>query len=208
MASAIVVACPACQKQIKAPPEIQGKKVRCKGCGQIFPVPGNTPAASAGQPQAAAPKPAAAARPIDEDDEGPQHYGVIKDESPLPRCPHCAKEMESAEAVICLNCGYNTRSRQRVETKKTYETTQGDRVSWLLPGFLCIGGIFVLILLDLFYCLLYPSLVKGSDDWEWTASGGFRVWAVVGSIFVGVALGRFAYQRLVLQPEPPEIVKR
>src|SRR5205085_6093737 len=38
MAATIVVACPNCQKQLKGPAEIQGKKVRCKSCGHTFSV--------------------------------------------------------------------------------------------------------------------------------------------------------------------------
>src|SRR5262245_1003468 len=36
MATTITVTCPECQKQIKAPPEIVGKKIRCKGCEHTF----------------------------------------------------------------------------------------------------------------------------------------------------------------------------
>jgi hypothetical protein len=206
MASAIVVACPSCQKQAKAPAEAQGKKIRCKGCGEVFPIPGGAPA-KAPNPPAAPPKPAPAAIK-DDDDEGPQHYGVIKEEAAVPRCPHCAKELESAEAVICLNCGYNTVNRKRVGTKKTIERTAGDKFTWLLPGFLCIAGIIVVILFDLFFCLIYPMLIDKDSEWLFTTANGLKVWEVVASLFAMFYLGRFAYQRLVLHPEPPEIEKR
>ena len=36
MATTVTVTCPECKKQLKAPPEIVGKKIRCKGCEHIF----------------------------------------------------------------------------------------------------------------------------------------------------------------------------
>ena len=41
------------------------------------------------------------------------------------RCPECANEMEGPEAVVCLKCGYNTLTRQRIETRKTVDRAKG-----------------------------------------------------------------------------------
>ena len=47
----ITTACPSCKREMKVPAELAGKKVRCKGCGAVIPV----PAADAAAPAAASP---------------------------------------------------------------------------------------------------------------------------------------------------------
>src|SRR5579871_2485680 len=39
MAGTIVITCPDCEKQTKVPDNLAGKKVRCKNCGGVIPVP-------------------------------------------------------------------------------------------------------------------------------------------------------------------------
>jgi hypothetical protein len=204
MASSIDVSCPQCQKKIKASAELQGKKVRCKGCGHIFAIPGSVAAAPKDAKPAAvkvAPAPAA-------EDDGPKAYAVsaVADDS-LPRCPHCANEMASADAVVCIHCGYNTKSRQRMGTQRTYETTSSDRMSWLMPGFLSLGGIFALIVFDLILCLALPRMVDEQSDWSLLTARPVRLWSVIISIIVILGLDKFAFQRLIVNPNPPEKLK-
>src|SRR5262245_36147539 len=120
----LTVTCPNCQKQIKAPAELQGKKIRCKACEQVFVVqpdrpvkanPAKPAAAAKGKPpaQAAPPAPEAPLDVVplaDDDEDNPNPYGLTE-ETFAPRCPHCAYELESADAKVCLNCGYNTATR-------------------------------------------------------------------------------------------------
>ena len=80
----------------------------------------------------AKPKP----KPTDEDEEDDAPIGVTALDM-APRCPNCANEMESEEAVICLTCGYNTRTRIQVETRAVEDTTSMTWFWWLLPGILC-----------------------------------------------------------------------
>lgn len=198
MTSSNDVSCPECHKQIKAKPELQGKKVRCKGCGHIFVIP-------AGGAGAGAAKPAAKAAATDDQES----YGIAADKDEgVARCPHCAKELNNPDAVICLDCGYNLRTRQRVATIKVEETTPGDRLSWLLPGFLSLLGIFLLIGFDLFYCLLLPKLLVKNSSWEFLTYGGIRLWIVIFSVFIMLVLARFAFRRLIREPTPPEQVRR
>src|SRR5262245_53642187 len=105
MASTIDVACPECQKQIKASAELQGKKVRCKGCGHVFVIGGATASKPSAEAKAGPVKVGPKASG-DEDDAKAYGLSAITDEG-IPRCPHCAQEMSSAEAIICLHCGYN-----------------------------------------------------------------------------------------------------
>ena len=201
MTATIDVSCPECKKQVKATTELQGKKVRCKGCGHIFTI----PAASAGGKDAKPAPAKVAAKPATAEEDDAQAYSVaaVADDA-KPRCPHCAMELESEETVICIHCGYNMRTRQRLATKKTYETTVSDRSAWLMPGFISIGAIFGLIIFDLFFCLALPRILEKNDDWNWITAGGVRLWVVIFSIAGMLFLGKFAYQRLIVEPNPPE----
>ena len=58
MATTIVIVCPECKKEMKAPAELEGKKIRCKGCGSAVPV--KATAAPPSAKAAAPPKPAKA----------------------------------------------------------------------------------------------------------------------------------------------------
>jgi hypothetical protein len=204
MTNAIDVSCPQCQKKIKATEALRGKKVRCKGCEHIFTIPG----AESVKPGPTA-KPAARPAPVkskSDDDDGPiTAYGVANtEEASIARCPHCANEMESETARICMHCGYDTVTRQRVGTKRVYETTTGERSAWLLPGFLAIGGIVLLVFFDLFMLVAVPKIFDETSDFSFINSGGLKLWSVIISIIVGLGLGRLAFQRLVINPTPPE----
>src|SRR5262249_14415843 len=95
MASTIDVSCPECQKQIKASPELKGKKVRCKGCGHVFVI--GTPAANKPSPEAKAGPVKVGSKPgADEDDAKAYGLSAIADDG-IPRCPHCAQEMANAQ---------------------------------------------------------------------------------------------------------------
>jgi len=189
MASLIDITCPECKKQMKAPETMQGKKIRCRGCGHTFAV-----AASSKKPSA-----------LDVDDDEANPYGVVNEQETVVRCPHCTHEMESKEAVICLHCGYNIQTRQRLGTKQVIETSGGEHFAWLLPGIMAVVGILVLIGFDLFYCLAFPKMVEKSEDYKWLSYGGIRVWIVILTFFVMAILGKFAYRRLIVNPTPPEI---
>lgn len=203
MTATIDVSCPECKKQVKATAELQGKKVRCKGCGHVFTI----SAPAAGKDAKPAPAKAAAKPAASEEDDGKAYSVATVADDAKPRCPHCALELESEEVVICIHCGYNLRTRQRLATKKTYETTVADRSAWLMPGFISIGAIFGLIIFDLFFCLALPRLIEKNDDWSWLSAGGIRLWVVIISIAIMLGLAKFAYHRLIVEPTPPEKMK-
>ncbi len=182
MASPIVVTCPECAKQMKAPADAQGKRVRCTGCGHTF---------------ALKPPPA-------EDDHNP--YGLVEEAHGPARCPHCAQQLSGEEAVVCLHCGYNLLTRQRLATKKVIAASDTEQLQWLLPGIGAVAFILVLIGIDIFYCLALPRLLK-NGDYEFLGAKGIRVWVVIVSLAAMVFAGRFAFQRLILQPKPPEVEK-
>ena len=126
------------------------------------------------------------------------------------RCPYCAKEMESEGQTICLNCGYNTQTRDRIEFKKTYETTGGDVFLWLLPGILCALGTLLSIGVIIVFWLLFPRWKIEYDAEWWSIFFGLwaRIWGSVIFLFVIFFFTRFAVIRLILNSTPPEKIKR
>ncbi|RLS91019.1 MAG: hypothetical protein DWI08_00350, partial [Planctomycetota bacterium] len=149
----IKITCPECKKVIAVPPDLLGKKVRCKGCSKVFEAQKPTPAKEATKPAEADKK-----KPLpgdDPDDDG-KAYGM-HDMILAARCPNCAKELASEDAVLCIFCGYNNLTRQIATTRKTYDITGSDIFLWNLPGI--IGFIICLILLT--FNLIY--MIKIDD---------------------------------------------
>jgi DNA-directed RNA polymerase subunit RPC12/RpoP len=215
MAVTTVISCPACAKRFKGRPELKGKKVRCPACAHTFLVedvatdPGATddeppPAPKARPP--AKPKPAAkpAAPPpaLEDEDDDPNPYGVTTADM-APRCPHCANEMESADAIVCLFCGYNTQTRQIGQTKTVVQTTTGEHFMWLLPGLLSGLGIVFLSIFCLFFCLALPDMIQRS--WmSFLDHESMRMWITLIALAIMWPAGFFAHKRLIMQPRPPE----
>jgi len=220
MAATISVACPECGKQIKAPADLEGKKIRCKDCGTVFalkaPPPvkaGKTEAKPAKKDGKAEAKPAAKppvkakAKPKrsvhDDDDDNPNPYGVT-DTDLGHRCPYCAQVMEGEDSVICLQCGYNTQTRMRTEMKKVFETTGMDWFLWLLPGILSILTILLLIGFDVLYFFKLPY-AEAENEWYWMfAIYGIKLWVIIVTLFIMFFCARFAVKRLIFHPRPPE----
>src|SRR5438874_11427505 len=105
MAGTISLTCPKCGKKVKVRAELEGKKMRCKDCGTVYPVkieaggdsaaasPAKTKTTTKAKQSASAKSPKSGAA---DDDSNP--YGITKqkgDES--YRCPICANEMESPD---------------------------------------------------------------------------------------------------------------
>lgn len=186
MANTFVIACPECSKQVKVSEEHVGKKIRCKGCGEIFPV--EAPAGAASAPKTtvappakrkptqaapaagparkttqAAPPPPPPKAPADEEEFDPNKYTLSHTNDSMPRCPFCAHELSSTEARICLHCGYDTVKRMRPEIKAVYAPTAGQIFLWILPGILAIltmAGMWV-------WYLFFWDLIQGwlEDSW-------------------------------------------
>jgi DNA-directed RNA polymerase subunit RPC12/RpoP len=210
MAAMIVITCPECKKQLKGPADLQGKRVRCKACGQVFAVRSPPPSKSAPGPSKVS-VPAAQAKtatpvPAPPEADKEKNPYQLSDIVVTNRCPQCAAELESPEAVICLNCGYNSLSRERMTTIRTYAHTPLDWTLWLAPGILC--ALAVLALIGLICFLLIPAgLQRVAGDAWW---GHFSIQIYGSFVAAGVAwfVGKFAFRRLVQNPRPPEKFKR
>jgi predicted Zn finger-like uncharacterized protein len=233
MATTFVIACPECSKQVRVSDEHVGKKIRCKGCGHVYPVPAPAAAtpppapktkAAAGAPKtkaapAAGPKTKAAPALKPEDDPNhpdydPNKYTLEQSDDVLPRCPFCAQQMPSVDAIICLNCGYNTVTRQRPDIQQVYAPTAVEWFLWLLPGILT-----VLLMIGMFvWYLFFWDLIQDwlSDSWFEDEKGPpttyiagaspsmFRLYHALLIAFLYVPMTRFAYKRLITNYHPPE----
>lgn len=156
-------------------------------------------------PAAPPPKPAAPKLKVDGEDDNP--YGITASHD-TARCPHCAKEMESEDAIICLNCGYNTQSRIHAQTRRVLEITFWDWCVWLGPGIGCVLAILILLGFDYWFdVMLHKTMWKDMDESIGTSSfsQGFRLWITAMTIWVMWKAARFAFRRLILNPRPPEV---
>jgi DNA-directed RNA polymerase subunit RPC12/RpoP len=247
MATTIAVSCPECDKQIKVPAQVQGKKIRCKACGHTFVVKASSadktaPDQRAGKttrPDAAdevqvlpleedeilpvqqdkdaldqvkavparKPKVPAKKKAKDDDDEDANPYDVT-DTDLRTRCPHCAGELEEGQ-VVCLECGYNTVTRERVtKVVKTIEHDFWDWFLWLLPGGICAFVVLALLTWDILYCLLAERWFDKETWYGWLLCHyGIKIWMVIISLFFMWYTGKFAVKRLILNYRPPEKFK-
>lgn len=208
----LAISCPKCENQIKVPFELEGKKIRCKECSYVFVVKAPPGAKAAAKAAAKAEKPdkkaakekQAAANGDEEDDDG-KAYDVT-DHSLLPHCAYCAKEMESEDQVVCLHCGYNHRTRERIQTEKTLEPTGGEWFIHLLPGILCALVVLLQIVGIVLYWAWFPKMEAENDAEWWSVGFGLasRIWNTIFSLFIAFFAGKFAVKRLILHPRPAE----
>ena len=211
MAAQILITCPECKKQLKGPAELQGKRVRCKACGQVFAVRAPAPSKSAATPGKASGAPAAKAKPAPpspaplEDEVAKNPYQLIDIEVGT-RCPQCAAEMGSTEAVVCLSCGYNTESRERIKTIRAYAHTPFDWSIWLAPGILC--ALAVLTAIGLICFLWIPAGLPSLAGERWWGHLSVQIYGSVVAAVAAWIAGKFAFRRLVRNPRPPEKFKR
>jgi DNA-directed RNA polymerase subunit M/transcription elongation factor TFIIS len=198
MASTITVTCPECDKQLKAPSDSIGKKIRCKACGATF---------SARAAAAKADKSAVAKSKSKDELEPDTAAYKMREEYIGRRCPYCANALEEEDRV-CLNCGYNTLTREKASMKKIAETTGADITLWLIPGILCA----FLVLIALGLCTWYwLGVDKESFGDEWYAFIGgqmMKMYATLLALFISWYAGKFAVKRLIFNYMPPEVEEK
>jgi DNA-directed RNA polymerase subunit M/transcription elongation factor TFIIS len=150
----------------------------------------------------------------EDEDAGPKQYSLEQTNDSIARCPFCAQEMESNEARICLNCGYNTRTRMRPQIEQVYQNSFGKVFLWLLPGILCV---LTMIGLLVWYIIFWMRIeVWMADSWFEDEPGppktyliglgpGFcRLYLALITAAIYVPLVRFSYRRLIKNNKPQE----
>jgi len=176
MPSVVEIPCPECEKALKVPETVFGKKIKCKYCSHAFVVkdpseeekkptkPGVKPSKPGGaavkpkkqepkpEPKKEEPKPADAPYKFqdDDDDEGakPNPLGLIAEDD-VARCPFCAKELDPPDAKVCLHCGSHNETRVRAESKKVWAPDTNDYINHLGPGVAALVIFIALIVLDI-----------------------------------------------------------
>jgi hypothetical protein len=114
--------CGSCHKRFKAPDKLAGKKIKCPQCGGAIPIPVPAP------PQQA---------------QG-DTYGIAEEPNaeavapPPPQvaasaCPSCGSPLVE-KAVLCVLCGYDLRSGQKLETQQAAPSDESQvtlkRADW------------------------------------------------------------------------------
>jgi DNA-directed RNA polymerase subunit M/transcription elongation factor TFIIS len=198
--TAVNIACPKCAAVFRGSDEVEGKRIRCPSCGFAF-----VADKFVDDEQARKAKPKAVAAPTD-DDEDRNPLGV-KTLDLSPRCPNCANEMASEDAVVCIYCGYNTQTRTVGVTRRLAYHTTKDKILWLLPG---IGAALVILLLIFgqhWVILSFAASHRGESDWvdTWICNEPISLWLTMIISAVTWGLGLFVFNRLVLHASPPEI---
>jgi len=208
MAETITIICPTCEKSIKAPETVIGKKIRCKGCGETFTAKAPKGPKSPKEKEKPGKKSDAIKLAGDEGEEEAGAYGM-RDEYLGARCPECAEAM-GEDDVICLNCGYNTVTRLKARPRKVREQTGGDVFLWLLPGILCvIAALFLLTWLtgNLIFRATRTDLAQ-YDKLTVNCADCCLLWFSIFQIWLIYKSTRFAIKRLIMNPTPPEVEEK
>ncbi len=213
MADIATVTCPECEKKFKPKSDVRGKKIKCPFCKEAINVPAEKKAKAKAEPEKPAkkkpeePKPEPAPEPETPEkeslDNDPNPYGV-KSQDLTPRCPECAKEMESATAIICLYCGYNTLTRERGGTRKFKGLTLGKHLSYLGPAIGAAAFVFFGIVFLIYFTVVSPFHVNGVFLLNLTDHESIRMWTTVVSLGIMWGSGVFCFQKFIEKPKPDE----
>jgi hypothetical protein len=118
-----------CGNRLLVGDEHAGKRAKCSQCGQVVIIPGGKPEAA--KTVAKATSAAAASAALISKSIAPSTRTTAPVASSGRRCPSCHGPL-SAEAVLCVNCGYNLKSGKKMSTF-AYAPTEDDEVPTSRP---------------------------------------------------------------------------
>jgi predicted Zn finger-like uncharacterized protein len=204
----MITSCPECKKQIKVPAEIAGKKIKCKACGTIFVATSTAVRPKSGQPESEGkPKQPEIYKPVDDDEGDGKPYDITELDL-TPRCPYCAHELDSEDQVICLNCGYNTMTRQMGQTRRIRDLSGWDWFWWLSPAILCVLLFSICsieaILQLIWFLVLREEQTADVDPMARPCVSCCHLWLGIFCIWIMYLTAKFSIRRLIFHPRPPE----
>jgi hypothetical protein len=249
---AIEIRCPNCEKPLKVPETVFGKKIKCKQCDHPFVVPDPTrliddeeeaarkkPAVKPSKPGGATvktkkeepkkeepkkeePKPAESTYKFqDEEDEGanPSPLAMVDEGQDIPRCPHCAKELDPPDARVCVHCGFDNVTRTKAESKTVWEPDTNDWINHLGPGVIALIAFIGMLVLDI-VCWVNmrdwltdtflqrddPDAATGEKSF-YVKPGAFITLIIAIDLMPMILCARFAIKRLFIENTPSEKVK-
>ena len=188
MSSPIDMKCPNCAKVLKIPPSVFGKKIKCKHCEHAFVVSDPNARPSKPGPAPSAPAPPHPEEPafLDDDDDGPK-IEVVNEGDEVPRCPHCAKELEPPDAIVCVHCGFNNVTRAKAETKKVWAPSIEDWIKHLWPGITALSIVIGWIVFDIISLQRMREWLEGSFlEMEEKDAAGQKRYFVAPGFFIAV----------------------
>ena len=223
MSDMLDVSCPNCDKELKVPSEFAGKRVKCRGCEEVFTI----KAAGKPKPPARKPDPKPEPKPEpkppvaedDDDDDGPAKSMGITKEDDVARCPHCVKELDPPDAVVCLHCGFNNQTRIKAGTQKVIAADASDWMLHLAPGIIALIIVIAIVALDAYCWVHMRGWLKDSilelDEKDLSdrkkmvvPPGAFIAFILVFSAMIVIPATRFVFRRLILGYKPEERVKK
>lgn len=200
MVTPVSISCTKCAKEYKVEQKIIGASVKCKGCGEMF-----VAVAKSSSPPSAAPP---SHTNDDEEEEGKVGKAyIIVQESETAKCPNCAKELVGAKAVICVYCGFNSRTRTWNRTKKLVDKTPSDYIWWHLPAIISSIVVIISIIMLVLYFWKVPGWADANpnDTLPWLLNTLFvRIYMTIMVVYIAWSLGFYAFKRFVYFPHPPE----
>ncbi|HEX3357784.1 MAG TPA: hypothetical protein VHS31_12505 [Tepidisphaeraceae bacterium] len=210
-----------CGKKLKAPASAVGRKAKCPSCGNVLTI--------------EAPPPPPPAAPEEDDPfgalydlaEAEKKAAVTNQVDDSPRCPKCGTSMGSG-AVLCVNCGYDLRSKSKVTAKPVQAgkpildlesaKTPKKNKDKMAPQGSFMAGLGLSVALGAVGGLIW-FLVTWFTDWDFVflsvligalAGAGMKMgqkgfsklggWAAMGVTFAIVFLARSAVVVAVLVP--------
>lgn len=230
MPATIEMQCPGCEESLKIPAAVFGKKIKCKLCGHAFLVP-NPDAEAKAKPKGAKkpikavvvaedspPPPPPEAKKSDWDDEDAALKPELIHEEDVARCPHCAQELDPPDALVCIHCGFNNRTRAKAEIKRIWAPDAMDWFMHLLPGLIMLAIAIALIVFNIISIMSMRDWLTGSflesDDKDsagknkfYVSPGAFIILIMGFSVPVLVPCLKFAFRRLAIDYRPAERVR-
>ena len=227
--TAVVVTCPTCEKRFKPKGDVQGKRIKCPFCKEPIAVPAakaikqtkGKPDPKKAQEDADAAAAAMLAMTPEEKEaadakaaeEAREAYNAqfddkaaydVKTVEMVPRCPNCTEEMGPHD-IICLECGYNTLTRDWGKTKKVVALTFERHLKYLAPALGAAGFVVFSVIGLLYFCVLSPYDTD-KTMFEFTNSEAIRMWTAV--IFLGwlFGAGTFCIKKFIEKPLPDDIL--